>query len=325
VRPNLNAVARVPETLDRAVASTGFCVLRPDAARLDSGYLYHWVRSPGFVAQMTRRATGASYPAVTDAIVKDSRLPVPPVPEQRRIATLLDKADAIRRKRQQAIRLVDDLLRSAFLDMFGDPVTNPKGWSLVSAGDLFAQLDYGTSEKCSETPSASALPVLRIPNIANGEISFEKLKYATLQEAEARKLRLCDGDLLFVRTNGNPDFIGRCAVFEAEAPTLFASYLIRGRLRPDCEYRSRFLRDVVSAPSYRSRLLREARTTAGNYNISAEGLRRLRLIVPPLAGQDRYLRLASRIAATRARLADLSTDSGGLSDALIQRVFRAEV
>jgi hypothetical protein len=197
-------------------------------------WVWRFLNSPTGRRQLQQLAGGSAgnMPKISGAKLVGVPIPLPPLPEQRRIAALLDKADAIRRKRQQAIRLADGLLRSAFLDMFGDPITNPKGWPLVNAGDLFVRLDYGTSENCSETPSASALPVLRIPNVANGKVSCEELKYATLQEAEARKLRLADGDLLFVRTNGHPDFIGRCAVFEGVvATTLFAWYLI-----PPCAY-----------------------------------------------------------------------------------------
>ena len=146
VRPNLNAVAEIQNQLNGATASTGYCVLRPDIERVYSRYLYFWVRSPEFVKEMVKRATGASYPAVSDKIVKDSTIPLPQLPEQKRIAAILDKADAIRRKRQQAVKLTEELLRSVFLDMFGDPVTNPKGWKEVTIRDLVTEVKYGTSE-----------------------------------------------------------------------------------------------------------------------------------------------------------------------------------
>ena len=76
VRPNLNTVGRVSDELDGATASTGFCVLRPRLDVADSAYLFHWVRSSYFVAEMTRKATGANYPAVSDRIVCESKLPV---------------------------------------------------------------------------------------------------------------------------------------------------------------------------------------------------------------------------------------------------------
>src|SRR5690606_33476042 len=136
VRPNLNGVALVPMELDGATASTGFCVLRPRAGQLDSRYLYHWVKSPRFVRDMVRKATGASYPAVTDKIVCESKLPLPPLPEQRRIAEILDKADALRAKRRAALAQLNTLTQSIFLDMFGDPATNPKGWPIDLIGDV---------------------------------------------------------------------------------------------------------------------------------------------------------------------------------------------
>src|SRR5690606_29415613 len=137
VRPNLNGVALVPAELDGATASTGFCVLRPRAGQLDSRYLYQWVKSPRFVSDMVRKATGASYPAVSDRIVCESKRPLPPLPEQRRIAEILDKADALRAKRRAALAQLDTLTQSIFLDMFGDPATNPKGWPRKELQDLF--------------------------------------------------------------------------------------------------------------------------------------------------------------------------------------------
>lgn len=136
VRPNLNGVALVPPELDGATASTGFCVLRPRMSRLDARYLYQWVKSPRFVSEMVRKATGASYPAVSDRIVCESKLPLPPLPEQRRIADILDKADALRAKRRAALAKLDTLTQSIFLDMFGDPATNPKGWRRSTLREL---------------------------------------------------------------------------------------------------------------------------------------------------------------------------------------------
>ena len=125
VRPNLNGVARVPAEMDGATASTGFCVLRPHPGCLDSGYLFNWVRSPHFVAEMVRRATGASYPAVSDRIVLESHLPLPPVPEQRRIAAILDKVDTLRAKRRTALAQLDTLTQSIFLDIYFRDSDNP--------------------------------------------------------------------------------------------------------------------------------------------------------------------------------------------------------
>ncbi|CAL9500870.1 restriction endonuclease subunit S [Streptomyces sp. enrichment culture] len=145
VRPNLNAVAPVPIELNGAIASTGFCVLRP-GPDLDSDYLKHWVMTSEFVHSMVSQATGQSYPAVSDRIVKQSTLPVPSVERQRRIASVLDQVDVLRAKRRQAIALLEDLIQSIFLDMFGDPFNNPNGFPLRALDTLIThgdRINYG--------------------------------------------------------------------------------------------------------------------------------------------------------------------------------------
>jgi type I restriction enzyme S subunit len=134
VRPNLNGVALVEELHDGMTASTGYCVLRPRGDVLASRYLFHWVRAPRFVDAMVKVATGANYPAVSDAKVKDSLIPLPPLPEQKRIAAILDAADALSAKRRESIEQLDSLVQATFLEMFGDPVTNPKGWEVQPLG-----------------------------------------------------------------------------------------------------------------------------------------------------------------------------------------------
>lgn len=144
VRPNLNGVARVGVEHHGATASTGFCVLRPTAEKVDGGYAFQWVKSPGFVADMVGKATGASYPAVSDRIILESRIPLPPLPEQRRIAAILDQADALRAKRREALAQLDSLTQSIFIEMFGDPATNSLGLPLLSLAELGMWQSGGT-------------------------------------------------------------------------------------------------------------------------------------------------------------------------------------
>ncbi|ROR92596.1 restriction endonuclease subunit S [Nocardioides aurantiacus] len=139
VRPNLNAVAVVPPHLDGATASTGFTVLRP-TRDLHGRYLFHWVRSEGFIVDMVRKATGSSYPAVSDRIVKQSELPLPPLAEQRRIATILDHTDSLCLKRSVALAHLDDLKKSCFLEMFGDPRVPGSAGSLPTSPTLLGSL-----------------------------------------------------------------------------------------------------------------------------------------------------------------------------------------
>ena len=136
VRPNLNGVALVNGAHHGMTASTGYCVLRPDKDKLDSRFLFHWVKTGVFVQRMVDVAIGANYPAVSDAKVKASKIPLPALAEQKRIAEILDAADALRAKRREALAELDTLIQSTFLDMFGDPVTNPMGWERKPLGEV---------------------------------------------------------------------------------------------------------------------------------------------------------------------------------------------
>ena len=119
VRPNLNAVALIPDFLDDQICSTGFSVLRP-SEKILSGYLFAFVRSPIFIDYLVARTTGANYPAVNDGEVKDALIPVPPLAEQERIVKLLDEADELRKLRAQADHRTAQLLPALFHEMFGE-------------------------------------------------------------------------------------------------------------------------------------------------------------------------------------------------------------
>ncbi|POD72441.1 hypothetical protein BKM17_20755 [Pseudomonas syringae group genomosp. 3] len=112
----------------------GFKSLVP-SERVDGLYLYYCMRHSS--QRLQALGNGATFKEVSKKIVEEFEIPLPPLPEQKRIAAILDKADAIRRKRQQAIQLADDFLRAVFLDMFGDPNSNPKGADILSMTEVF--------------------------------------------------------------------------------------------------------------------------------------------------------------------------------------------
>lgn len=207
VRPNLNAVALVPPSLDTAIASTGFCVLRPNPTKLDSSYLFHWVKTPEFISHMVRRATGASYPAISDRTVLASEIPLPPLPEQRRIAAILDQADALRSSRRTASDHLDWLAHSIFLDMFGNPATNPKGWPRKPLGQLatkFSDGPFGSNLKSSHYTD-DGIRVVRLQNIGVGTFLDTDRAFISAQHFATLKKHEClPGDVL-VGTMGDPN------------------------------------------------------------------------------------------------------------------------
>jgi type I restriction enzyme S subunit len=307
------------------VSSNFLLRLKPNKDIVDARYLWHFLNSPFSKAFVLRIVGTTTYPNLKWENYCNHPVPLPPLPEQKRIAAILDMAAAIRRKRQQAIKLADEFLRSVFLDMFGDPVTNPKGWRIEPFGKHVEELRYGSSVKCYTKKFRDSLPVLRIPNIASAKINFDNLAYAALSAKEISNLRLRQGDLLFVRTNGNPEYIGRCAVFQGSSDMLFASYLIRARLRKEGKLLPEYIQAVISMKSFRKVIIKSAKTTAGNYNINTQGLRSLSLPVAPLNYQSKYVELKKKLERLTAK-GNLS-DSSGLSlfASLSRRAFRGEL
>lgn len=160
--------------------------------RFDSSFLKHFLTSNVFHSQFmnTVAGVGGSLVRARPAEVERIEIPLPPLAEQKRIAAILDKADAIRRKRQQAIQLADEFLRAVFLDMFGDPVTNPKGWPTVKFSDV-GTLDRGKSKhRPRNDPSllGGDYPLIQTGDVANskGYIRTFKSTYSKLGLKQSR-------------------------------------------------------------------------------------------------------------------------------------------
>lgn len=301
-----------------------FCAgIRANPTKADPSYLFHYLRSPHF-RLWTQKSSGVNIKNIRKSELECFEVPLPSLIEQRRIASILNKADGVRRKREQSLRMTNQLLQSTFMEMFGDPVTNPKNWPVVELGDCSEEIRYGTSVKCNDD-SAAGLPVLRIPNVVGGEVNWDNLKFAILPKKETEKLRMRSGDIIFVRTNGNPDYIARCAIYNSERDALFASYLIRARLGENSRLIPRYVWMALSMPSYRRVLLRETKTTAGNHNISGSGLKSLKLPAPPLSEQYEFEECHRRLSSGTSNMVKSLTNAEKLFGALSQRAFHGEL
>ncbi|MHA3892191.1 restriction endonuclease subunit S [Acinetobacter sp. GXMZU3951] len=279
VRPNLNGVAKIDSSLNGATASTGFTVLRARRTVLDPNYLFHWVKTSQFINDMVSKATGQSYPAVSDKTVLNSEIPLHPLEEQRRIASILDKADEIRQKRQQAIAKLDELLQATFIDMFGDPVSNPKKWpikSLKEFGNFKNGLNYGKGE------SGVTRKYIGVGNFKNFSKldDIESLGSIKLNNDPSKEYFLKDGDLLFVRSNGNKELVGRCmAVYPKNDLVTYSGFCIRYRIEKD-GLTPEYLSHLFRSESFRSSILK-AGQGANIQNINQQSLSELLIPIPP--------------------------------------------
>lgn len=318
VRPNLNAVAIVPPELDGATASTGFAVLRPDRSRLDARYLFHWVRSTAFIRHLTARATGASYPAVTERDIRESKIPLLNVDEQRNVAMRLDTADAIRRKQYESLQLLDKLLQSAFLEMFGDPAKNPKGWEIVPLGDL-CEVQLGKMLSAKAHGGADPLPYLRNANVKWRRIDLSSVFQMDFSNAELAKFDLRAGDLL-VCEGGE---VGRCAIWEGQLPRCSFQKALH-RLRPkDSRTRVEYLQELMYSLAHVGALA-GAISRATIAHLTKIQLEQVRLPLPPEELQDRFVRVYRSIRQARERQELRLDHMNTLFDSLSQQAFQMQ-
>ncbi|MCG8422375.1 MAG: restriction endonuclease subunit S [Proteobacteria bacterium] len=270
-----------------------------DETRIDRDYFVHAVNSR--LDEMIALAHGgAGLRHITRSKLESIEIPVPAVDEQRRIVArinaCLQRVDEIRALRQEADREAKALLPSSLASVFGELLAT---CDTMTLGSVVCESRYGISRKCDA--GEDAVPVLRIPNIADLEVKLADLKYCALAPTELVRLALEPGDLLVVRTNGSADLVGRCAVFEgARRPFAFASYLIRLRLdrgRADPTFVAMFLasahgRDAIAAIR---------RTSAGQYNVNSENLRAIQIPAVPIRWQRKIAeRLRDQESVTRA-------------------------
>lgn len=147
VRPNLNAIAMIDnKTKNKMVASTGFCVLRA-SEKIEPRYLFYFVQSPTFINSMTAQATGASYPAVSNSIVKSSHIPLPDLPTQRRIADTLDKVSEGIELCRRMLGELDLMVKAKFVEMFGEPIANTHSLPLIPLSEIGNWSSGGTPSR----------------------------------------------------------------------------------------------------------------------------------------------------------------------------------
>lgn len=185
VRPNLNAVAI--NTLDEdtvVVGSTGYCVLR-STEKIENKYLFYFCQSPTFIEQLVKRAKGASYPAVSNVDVKNIQIPLPPLPEQRRIAAVLDQVSSLIALRKAQLAKLDLLVKARFVEMFGDPVKNEMGWEVVQLSKLTTKIGSGATPRGGEESYTSeGISLIRSMNVHNGNFKYEKLAHINNEQAK---------------------------------------------------------------------------------------------------------------------------------------------
>ncbi|MDH1727483.1 restriction endonuclease subunit S [Acinetobacter johnsonii] len=316
VRPNLNSVAVVTEEFSGATASTGYTVLRPLPEVLDTQYLFHWVKTGHFINEMIKLATGQSYPAVSDKIILNSKIPLPPLAEQRRIASILDQADVLRQKRQQAIEKLDQLLQATFIDMFGDPVSNPKGWEKVKFEDEVEFLT-GFAFKSADFKD-SGIKLCRGINVLPNTLDWNDTAYWNEKELEKySRFKILQNDILVAMDRPWISTGFKITLVKENDPNMLLVQRV-ARLRVKESFGANFLFQILSMPEFKKHC-RITETTVPH--ISPTDFKSFDLIKPDNHMIEKFEKIAKLINIQKDKMRDSEVQNDNLFASLQTQAF----
>lgn len=307
---------------ERGLISPMYTVFTVDTSRVAPAYLIRFLKSPRALAHYPRIGRGAVHrrKSISLAALGTIPVPLPPFNEQRRIARILDQADALRAKRRQALTQLDNLTQYIFSDMFGSPETWHERWPMGTIGEMAETVQYGTSSKAG---TEGDWPILRMGNVTDsGRLDLSDLKYIDLAPDEVSKYIVRRGDLLFNRTNSK-EKVGKAAVVATDRALVIAGYLVRVRMKP--QHRSEFVcAYLISRHGLKVRQ-GMAKAAVNQANISASEMRRIRIATPETSLQVLF---ADRVSAVEERREAMLNDLAALHDlfrSLQSRAFSGQL
>jgi type I restriction enzyme S subunit len=298
----------------------GWLVLSPRDGKASPDFFYHLLGSDFVYSEFARLAAGATVKNLNIDLVKRVKVPLPPLAEQRRIAEILDRAEALRAKRRASLTQLDTLTQSIFLELFGDPVTNSKGWPLRRIRDLLESASYGTSARAE---SAGAFAVLRMNNITrNGGMDLTDLKFMDLSAKDRDSYTVRSGDVLFNRTN-SAELVGKTGIYRGNDPMAYAGYLVR--LRTNKENDPEYLWGFLNS-RYAKRILRGmCKSIIGMANINATEVQAIKIPQPPIALQRQFADRVANVESMKVTGRRSLSVMNSLLSALQSRAFRGEL
>jgi type I restriction enzyme S subunit len=298
--------------------STDILPIRP-SQELDISYLKHVLLWKPYVDKANSLCSGANLPRISPSSLLGIEIPLPPLEEQRRIAAILDKASAIRRCSEKAARNAADIKASLFDEAF---IAHDRHghWEQIALGEL-CDVQGGLQVTSARSAMPIRVPYLRVANVLRGRLDLAEIKEINCSQPELGRTRLQHKDLLVVEGHGNPNEIGRVAMWtEQTGEMVHQNHLIRVRSKAS-SLDPEFLCFYLNSRMGRRHLLKRANTTSGLNTISTSVVKSAPIIVPPICEQRSFCETIRYIAQLEASLLVGSALHAQLSRSLLSESF----
>jgi len=297
-----------------ACVGRGLAAIR-SGENLDYKYLYFYLKA--YEHKLAESSNGSTFSAITTGVVKEIPIPLPPLATQKRIAEILDKADAMRQKDQALLRKYDELAQAVFVDMFGDPVKNEKGWEKYRFDQIFDSR-LGKMLDAKKQTRKNAYKYLGNSNVLWGKFNMNNLHEMDFDDKDRRIFKLQKGDLLICEGGE----VGRTAIWEGKLENVFFQKAI---------HRARPIEKNIT-PEFAMKLmwflakfggLDDYVTSATIAHLTGEKLKTIMIPLPPIDLQQRFSNCLHNINIQKGQLEQDSSES--LFQSLLQKAFTGEL
>ena len=243
-----------------------------------------------YVEKLRTQSIGGVIKYIKLSNITEVEIVLPNVDIQKKIVDKLDKVNAVINKKNMQLEKLDLLVRSLFIEMFGDPIYNSKNWQVVQIGDIATDVRYGTSNPAVE---GGKYPYLRMNNITvDGKLDLRDLKYIDISDYEIERYVVRKGDLLFNRTN-SIELVGKTTTFDLNEDMIIAGYIIRVRLNN--QMLPEVLSQYMNLEVIKSKLRDMAKGAVNQANINAQELQSIRVYLPDIDIQKKFVKTKCKL------------------------------
>ncbi len=282
--------------------------------RIDNRYLYWYLK--GHTKYLNSLGRGATFKEISKSIVQNIEIPLPDLDEQVSYANTLKKCWDLRLIQKEQIQLLDNLIKSRFVEMFGEYPANPRRWKVGTIKEVVADVRYGSSRPAVD---GGKYPYLRMNNITySGELDLTDIKRINVPESELEKCTVRRGDVLFNRTNSK-ELVGKTCVYNQDEMMVLAGFVIRVRVNervlPD------FLSTFLNMDFSKKMLSGMCKAAIGQANINAREMQNIGIYIPPVELQRQFVQFKEQTTKLKFEIQKSLDETQTLMDALMQEYF----
>lgn len=278
-------------------------------------YIYYLLKAKNWDAGTNKAVMGKT---LNKATLSQIKINVHDISKQHEIADRLDKIQSILDDRKTELRKLDDLIKARFVEMFGDPDENPMNWTKIPLTNLIVNANNGMARRGNDE---NGNIVLRLVELQDGYIDYSNPNRIEIKENEKKRYLLKDNDFLFARVNGNPDNVGRCAVFHDIGEAVYHNdHIIRVHFDEE-KLDGIFASSLFNSDYGKKQLKSQIKTSAGQYTVSQKGLGAIVAILPPMELQKQFASFVKQVNKSKAAVQKSLDETQLLFNSLMQKYF----